>query len=46
MDWLAFILNNEAAIGAIIGLLILFGICSFMTYYVIGHIINAKPEDK
>jgi len=46
MDWLTFILNNEAAIGAIIGLLILFGICSFLTYYVISHIMNANPEEK
>lgn len=45
MDWLTFILSNDAAIGSIIGLLILFGIGSFMTYYVISHIMNAKPEE-
>ncbi len=45
MDWLTFILNNDAAIGAIIGLSILFGIGSFMMYYVISHIRNASPEE-
>lgn len=44
MDWLTFILNNDAAVGSIIGLLVLFGIAAFMAYYVISHIMNATPE--
>lgn len=46
MDWLEFILSNDAAIGSIIGLLILFGIGAFMAYYFISNIINADPEAK
>jgi len=46
MDWLEFILSNDAAIGSIIGLLVLFGIAAYMAYYFISHIINADPEAK
>jgi uncharacterized membrane protein len=46
MDWFEFILNNDAAVGSIIGLLILFGIGAYMAYYFISHIINEDPEVK
>lgn len=44
MNWLDFILSNDAAIGSIIGLAILAGIAAYMAYYFISHIINAKPD--
>ena len=46
MDWLEFIMNNDAAVGSIIGLAILFGIAVYMAYYFISNIVNADPESK
>lgn len=46
MNWLEFIVSNDAAIGSIIGLLILFGIGAYMAYYFISHIMNEDPEVK
>ncbi|MCG7531969.1 hypothetical protein MHM98_11545 [Psychrobium sp. MM17-31] len=46
MDWYEFIMNNDAAVGSIIGLLILFGIAGYMAYYFISNIVNADPDAK
>ncbi len=46
MDWFEFIMNNDAAVGSIIGLVILFGIAAYMAYYFISNIVNADPESK
>ena len=45
MDWLEFILNNDAAIGAIIGMSVMGAIIVFMIYYATSHLINDKGEE-
>jgi len=45
MDWMEFILNNDAAIGTIIGLGVLAGIAVFMVGYATMHIMNDKGQD-
>ncbi|MDP2562686.1 DUF3149 domain-containing protein [Psychrobium sp. 1_MG-2023] len=44
MNWLDFILNNDAALGSIIGLVILAGIAVYMGYYFITNIVNSDPD--
>lgn len=46
MNWVDFILGNDAAIGSIIGLVILAGIAAYMAYYFISHIMNEKPDSE
>jgi len=46
MNWLDFILSNDAAIGSIIGLAVLAGIAVFMAYYFISNIMKAQPDAK
>ena len=45
MDWLEFVLNNDAALGSIIGLSVMTGIIVFMIYYATSHLINDKADD-
>jgi len=44
MNWLEFIMNNDAALGSFIGLGVLAGIASFMAYYFISNIMKSQPE--
>jgi len=46
MNWVDFILSNDAAIGTIIGLAILAGIASFMAYYFISNIMKSQPDSE
>jgi|GEM_PF-1781282 len=44
MNWLEFVLNNEAALGSFIGLGGLLGIVVFMLCYFASNIINSSSE--
>ena len=44
MDWLEFVLNNDAALGTIIGLSVMVGIMIFMIYYATSHLMNDKSD--
>lgn len=46
MNWVDFILSNDAAMGTIIGLAILAGIAAFMAYYFISNIMKAQPDSE
>ena len=46
MNWVEFILSNDAAIGTIIGLSILAGIAIFLAYYFISNIMKSQPDSE
>jgi len=45
MDWIEFVLNNDAALGSVIGLSVMAAIVIFMIFYATSHLMNDKGED-
>jgi heme/copper-type cytochrome/quinol oxidase subunit 2 len=45
MDWVEFILNNNAALASFIGLGVMVAIVIFMIYYATSHLMKDKAED-
>lgn len=45
MDWVEFVLNNDAALGSMIGLSVMVGIAIFMIYYATTNLMNDHTDD-
>lgn len=45
MDWIEFVLNNDAALGSIIGLSVMALIVVFMIYYATTNLMKDHAED-